>query len=103
MREYGKNKFYEKYFDNYSKKNMTIYFVLRVLVILTLLRQIFLMNWNNVFLCGLTLFLFVVPAIIEKKDNCILVKLDNSIKGVTSGQSAVFYIDDVVIGGGIIK
>jgi len=43
------------------------------------------------------------PAIIEKKDNNILVKLSSPIKGVTSGQSAVFYIDDVVIGGGIIK
>ena len=43
------------------------------------------------------------PATISMKDNKILVKLDNPIKGVTSGQSAVFYIDDVVIGGGIIK
>ena len=43
------------------------------------------------------------PCIIEKKDNNILVKLESPIKGVTSGQSAVFYIDDVVIGGGIIK
>ena len=43
------------------------------------------------------------PCTIEKKDNNILVKLENPIKGVTSGQSAVFYIDDVVIGGGIIK
>ena len=43
------------------------------------------------------------PCIIEKKDNNILVKLTTPIKGVTSGQSAVFYIDDVVIGGGIIK
>ncbi len=42
-------------------------------------------------------------ATIEKQDNDILVKLDKPIKGVTSGQSAVFYIDDVVIGGGIIK
>lgn len=40
---------------------------------------------------------------IEKKENNILVKLDKPIKGVTSGQSAVFYVDDVVIGGGIIK
>ena len=36
-------------------------------------------------------------------ENNIIVKLDNPIKGVTSGQSAVFYIDNVVIGGGIIK
>ena len=43
------------------------------------------------------------PATIEMKDKDILVKLENPIKGVTSGQSAVFYIDDVVIGGGIIK
>ena len=43
------------------------------------------------------------PCTIEKKDSNILVKLNNPIKGVTSGQSAVFYIDDVVIGGGIIK
>ena len=65
-------KFHEKYFDNYSKRNMTIYFILRGLVLLTLLRQIFMGNWNNVFLCGLTLVLFVIPAIIEKKLNLAL-------------------------------
>ncbi len=43
------------------------------------------------------------PATIEMNDDKILVKLKEPIKGVTSGQSAVFYIDDVVIGGGIIK
>lgn len=65
-------KFYEKYFDNYSKRNMTIYFILRGLVLLTLLRQVFMGNWNNVFLCGLTLVLFVIPAMIEKKLNLAL-------------------------------
>jgi hypothetical protein len=67
-----KAKFYEKYFDNYSKRNMTIYFILRGLVLLTLLRQIFMGNWNNVFLCGLTLVLFIIPAVIEKKMNLAL-------------------------------
>ncbi len=65
-------KFHEKYFDNYSKRNITIYLVLRALVILTLIRQIFMGNWNNVFLCGLTLIFFVIPAIIEKKLNLAL-------------------------------
>ena len=62
-------KFHEKYFDNYSKRNMTIYLILTGLVILTLIRQFFLGNWNNVFLCGLTLVLFVLPVIVEKKMN----------------------------------
>lgn len=65
-------KFREKYFDNYSKRNMTIYLVLRGLVILTLIRQIFMGNFNNVFLCALTLILFVIPAVIEKKLNLAL-------------------------------
>lgn len=56
-------------FENYSKRNMTVYLVLRALVILTLIRQIFLGNWNNVFLCVLTLGLFLVPVIIDKKFN----------------------------------
>ncbi len=74
-KEKGKSatyKFYEKYFDNYSKRNITIYLTLRALVILTLVRQIFMGNWNNVFLCGLTLIFFVIPAIIEKKLNLAL-------------------------------
>ena len=65
-------KFREKYFDNYSKRNITIYLTLRALVLLTLIRQIFMGNWNNVFLCGLTLIFFVIPAIIEKKMNLAL-------------------------------
>ena len=64
-----KKKKREELFENYSKRNMTIYLVLRALVILTLIRQIFLGNWNNVFLCVLTLGLFLVPVLIDKKFN----------------------------------
>lgn len=58
-----------KYLENYSKRNITVYLILRGLVILTLIRQIFLGNWNNVFLCVLTLILFLAPAFIDKKLN----------------------------------
>ena len=36
-------------------------------------------------------------------DNEIQVVMKEPIKSVTPGQSAVFYIDDIVVGGGIIK
>lgn len=35
-------------------------------------------------------------------DNTIKVVFDDPIKGVTPGQSAVFYVDDIVVGGGKI-
>lgn len=54
---------------NFSKKELTIYLILRVLVIIVMVRQIFLQEWNNVFLCILTLILFLVPSFIERKIN----------------------------------
>ena len=42
------------------------------------------------------------PAIISMIDGLINVDLENEQKGITPGQSAVFYIDDIVLGGGII-
>ena len=35
--------------------------------------------------------------------NKIKVAFDDEIKSPTPGQSAVFYLDDIVVGGGIIE
>ena len=42
------------------------------------------------------------PAIISMDGNYINVEFNEPQKGITPGQSAVFYIDDIVLGGGII-
>lgn len=42
------------------------------------------------------------PATITMDNNLINIDFDIPQKGVSSGQSAVFYIDDIVLGGGII-
>lgn len=44
-----------------------VYVVLRMLVILMMVAQFFNKNFENVFLCGLTLVLFLMPTVFEKK------------------------------------
>ena len=44
-----------------------VYFVLRALVILTMIRQFINGDYENVFLCALTLVLFVMPAFLERR------------------------------------
>lgn len=46
--------------------NITIYIILRFLVVVSLTGQVIRGNWNNVFLCFLTLILFTVPNFIDK-------------------------------------
>ena len=49
-----------------KKLNITIYFLLRVLVVISMIGQWLNGNWNNVALCILTLILFTLPTIISK-------------------------------------
>lgn len=69
MRENKRSNLKKSKISNFSKKELTIYLILRILVIIVMIRQIFLQEWNNVFLCILTLILFLVPSFIEKKIN----------------------------------
>lgn len=54
---------------NKAKKRITIDIILVVLVFITIVRQFFLASYQNVFLGLLTLVLFAVPRVIEKKLN----------------------------------
>ncbi len=51
-----------------TRRSVTlVYILLRASVILVMLAQIFNRNFENVFLCVLTLFLFMVPSVLERK------------------------------------
>ena len=56
-----------KAYKEADKKSFTVYIVLRILVILTLIRQVMFKEWENVFVCLLSLTLFLAPFFIEKK------------------------------------
>ena len=57
----------EYYKEEENKKVAIFYTILRLLVILCLIREIFMGNYHNVFLCILTLILFVIPFFVEDK------------------------------------
>ena len=50
-----------------KKRVLTVYLVLRVLVILTMVAQLLNRNYENVYICILMLILFIIPSFVEKK------------------------------------
>lgn len=61
-----KNKYKEIILKS-DRKTMIVYIILRILVILCMIRELMLKNYQNVLLCLLSLILFLLPAIIESK------------------------------------
>ena len=59
----------EKIKKPHKVRDLSVYIVLRTLVIITMILQIVHKNWNDVFLCILTLFLLMIPSILDKKLN----------------------------------
>ncbi|MBO5349826.1 MAG: hypothetical protein J6A89_08435 [Clostridia bacterium] len=55
--------------SEYKKKDITIYIVLRILVIGIMIVNLLRGNFENVFMCILTLILFLIPVFIDKKLN----------------------------------
>ena len=49
-----------------DKTTLIVYFVLRILVVLCMIREIMLGDYHNVLLCILSLILFLLPAFVEK-------------------------------------
>ena len=47
------------------RSSFMVYFILRILVILVLVLQVLNRNYENVFLCILTLFLLIVPSMVQ--------------------------------------
>ena len=63
------HKFIRKNIKDFDKKTLAVYFLLRFFVIVVMIIQIFRSNWEGVFVCFLTLLLFLVPFFIDKKLN----------------------------------
>ena len=55
-----------------NRTTLTVYLVLRALVILTLVRGVFRREYQTVFLCALSLVLLVLPSFISKKMKIVL-------------------------------
>lgn len=63
---------------NESKKtSIIVYFILRTLVIVSMIRQIIRGDFSNAFLCVLSLFLFTIPSFLQKK---LKIRLPNALE-----------------------
>ncbi len=60
-----------------NKRTAAVYIVLRTLVILTMIAQVFNRDWNSVFLCILTLILFLIPMFIDRR---LHIELPNTLE-----------------------
>lgn len=58
--------------EKHKKRDITVYAVLRFLVIVTMISQLIKGNFENVFMCILTLILLLIPSIIDKRLNIAL-------------------------------
>lgn len=56
----------EKYKET-NKKSIAVYLILRILVLISMLFQIVMGNFQNVFMCILSLILFTIPTIVLEK------------------------------------
>lgn len=63
----------------HKKRDITIYVVLRFLVIVTMIVQLFRGNYENVFMCILTLVLFMIPSILDKR---LSITLPNALETI---------------------
>nr|WP_243166136.1 hypothetical protein [Acetobacterium fimetarium] len=68
----------EQYFSEFweeareNKIKAFVYIALRILVVVVLIAEVFNHNYNNVFLCVLTLLLFMIPSVLNKRLNIVL-------------------------------
>ena len=59
-------------YEGASKFTIAVYLILRTLVLLAFIRELFLKEYGNAILCLITLVLFIVPFFIEKKYKILL-------------------------------
>lgn len=67
MKKEKKLSFTKKLLEGKEKSTIIVYLILRILVIVCMVAQAMHKNWENVFLCILTLVMFTVPTLLERK------------------------------------